>query len=167
MARGADGGLEEARLPFLPQAIALAFNIDRDGMMEEPIENRRGDDGIPEDLAPGAEASITGEHNRALLIAPGDELEEQIGALPIKGDIAVSSMIKSWGWASTLSRSSNRFSESALPSRGQQSHRRSKQHTVALFTGRDAQGDGQMGFADAGRPEEQGILALLQIAPSA
>ena len=57
-------------------------------MVEEPIENRRGNDGIPEDLAPGAETLITGEQNRALLIAPRDELEEQVGALPINGHIA-------------------------------------------------------------------------------
>ncbi len=83
MARGADRGLEEPRLPLLPQAIALAFNIDRDGMMEEPIENRRGDDGIPEDLAPGAEALITGAHNRALLIAPGDDAYSDPSRPPI------------------------------------------------------------------------------------
>ena len=88
MSCGADGGLEQARLPLFPQTITLAFDIDRDGMVEQSIENRRGDDGIPEDLAPGAEALIAGEQNRALLIAPGDELEEQIGALPINRDIA-------------------------------------------------------------------------------
>ena len=48
----------------------LRHIIDRDGMVEEPIENRRGNDGIPEHLAPGAEALIAGEQNRALLIAP-------------------------------------------------------------------------------------------------
>lgn len=57
-------------------------------MVKEPIENRRANDGIPEDLATGAETLITGEQNRALLIAPRDELEEQVGALPINGDIA-------------------------------------------------------------------------------
>jgi hypothetical protein len=54
-------------------------------MVKEPIENRRANDGIPEDLATGAETLITGEQNRALLIAPRDELEEQVGALPING----------------------------------------------------------------------------------
>ena len=87
MGCGTDRGLEESCLPLLSQSIALAFDIDRDGMVEEPVENRRGDNRIPEDLAPGAEALIAGEQNRALLIASRDELEEQVGPLPINGDI--------------------------------------------------------------------------------
>jgi hypothetical protein len=50
-------------------------------MVEEPVENRRGDHRIAKHVAPGAEALIAGEQDRALLIAPRDELEEQIGAL--------------------------------------------------------------------------------------
>jgi len=54
-------------------------------MVKEPIKNRRANDGIAEDLATGTETLITGEQNRALLIAARDELEEQVGALPING----------------------------------------------------------------------------------
>ncbi len=69
MGRGTDRGLEEPRLPLLSQSIALTFNIDRDGMVEEPVENRRGDDRIAKHVAPGAEALIASKQNRALLIA--------------------------------------------------------------------------------------------------
>ena len=62
--------LQEASFPLLPQPIALAFNIDGHGMVEQSIENRRGDDGISEDLAPGPEALVAGEQNRPLLVAP-------------------------------------------------------------------------------------------------
>lgn len=44
--------------------------------------------GISEDLVPGAKALSAGEQNRPLLAARGNELEEQIGALPINRDIA-------------------------------------------------------------------------------
>lgn len=51
--------------------------------------------------------------------------------------------------------------------RREEAHGGRKQDAVTLLTGRDAQGHGEMRFADAGRAEEQRILALLQIAPGA
>ena len=64
----------------LAQAIAGALDLDDDGMVEQPIEQRGGDDGIAEDLAPFGEAAVGGEDHRALLVAGVDELEEQIAA---------------------------------------------------------------------------------------
>jgi hypothetical protein len=70
-------------------------------MVKEPIKNRRANDGIPEDLATGTETLITGEQNRAFLIAARDELEEQVGALPINGYIAglINDKELGLGWA--------------------------------------------------------------------
>ena len=49
-------------------------------MVQEPVEQRRGDDGVTEDLAPFGEASVRGQDHGAFFIAGVDELEEQIAA---------------------------------------------------------------------------------------
>lgn len=61
---------------MLTHAIAGPFDLDDDGMMEQPIQQRGGDDGIAEHLAPFGEAAIGREDHRALLVAGIDELEE-------------------------------------------------------------------------------------------
>jgi hypothetical protein len=40
------------QIGMLAQSAAGAFDLDHDGMMEQPVKQRGGDDGIAEDLAP-------------------------------------------------------------------------------------------------------------------
>ena len=49
-------------------------------MVEQPIEERGGDDMITEDLAPFCEAAVRGEYHGALFVSCIDELEEQVAA---------------------------------------------------------------------------------------
>ena len=65
---------------MLTQPVARAFNLDDDGVVKQPIEQRGGDDGIAEDLAPFGKAAVRGEDHGAALVASIDELEEQIAA---------------------------------------------------------------------------------------
>lgn len=65
---------------MLAKPIARAFDLDDDGMMEQSVEERGGNDGIAEDVAPFGEAAIGGEDHGALLVAGVDELEEEIAA---------------------------------------------------------------------------------------
>ena len=53
-----------------------------------PVEQGGGDDGVAEQLAPFREAAIGGGDHGALLVAGVDELEEQIGAVGVDGDVA-------------------------------------------------------------------------------
>jgi hypothetical protein len=62
----------------LSHAIAGALDLDDDGVMEQPVEKRSGDDGIAEDLAPFGKAAVRGEDHRVLFVAGVDELEEQV-----------------------------------------------------------------------------------------
>ena len=64
----------------LAQPVAGALDLDDDGMVEQAVEQRGGDDGIAEDLAPFGEAAVGGEDHRAAFVAGVDELEEQIAA---------------------------------------------------------------------------------------
>ena len=40
------------------QAVAGALDLDDDGVMQEPVGQRGGDDGATEDLAPVGEAAV-------------------------------------------------------------------------------------------------------------
>src|SRR5262249_15761700 len=81
-------GLEEAGLELLAQPVALALDVDGDGVVQQPVEDRRGDHRVAKDVAPGAEALVAGDDERAALVAAADELEEEVGALPIHGAVA-------------------------------------------------------------------------------
>lgn len=54
----------------------------------EAVEDCGSDDAVAEHLAPGAEALIAGQDHRSALSAPADELEEQVGPLPVDWQVA-------------------------------------------------------------------------------
>ena len=58
-------------------------------VVQEAVEDRRGNDAVSgEDLGPLAEALVRGEHDRAALVAPGDDLEEERRLLCVQGQEA-------------------------------------------------------------------------------
>ena len=73
---------------MLTQAIARAFDLDDDGVVKEPVQEGRGDDGIIKNFAPFGKAAIGGEDHGALFVAGVDELEEQIAAAGNDGQVA-------------------------------------------------------------------------------
>src|SRR5258708_36613045 len=73
--------LDEAGiLEFVLQPVGVAADVDGDRMVQDAIEDRRRDDPVAEDVAPAPEALITGQDHRPPLVAPADELKEEIGA---------------------------------------------------------------------------------------
>ena len=59
------------------QAVACAFDPDDDGVVEEPVEEGRCDDGVSEDVAPFGEASVGGEDHGSFFATRVDDLEEE------------------------------------------------------------------------------------------
>jgi hypothetical protein len=55
--------------------------------VDDAVDHGRGDDVVGEGLAPAPEGQIAGDHDRADLVAGGDELEEQIRGVLIEGDV--------------------------------------------------------------------------------
>ena len=74
-------------LVFHPEA--LAFDDDGVGMMQQPIENCRGQGAVVvEDRGPLLEGAVRGNDQRPLFIAEADHLEEQIGTHLVDREIA-------------------------------------------------------------------------------
>jgi len=57
-------------------------------VVDESVDHRGGDDLVAEDLAPAAEGQVAGDHDRALFVAGGDELEEQVRRVVVEGYVA-------------------------------------------------------------------------------
>jgi hypothetical protein len=54
-------------LDLHPEAIGVAFDVDRCGVVQDPVQDGRGDHGIAEDLVPLREAPLRGQDQGALL----------------------------------------------------------------------------------------------------
>jgi len=66
---GVGAGVFGDEVGVLAQAVAGALDLDDDGVVQEAVEHRRGDDGIAEHFTPLCEAAVGGEDHRALLVS--------------------------------------------------------------------------------------------------
>jgi hypothetical protein len=62
------------------EAVAGAFDLDDDGVVEEAIEQGGGDDWVAEEVAPFGETAVRGEDHGTFFVAGVDQLEEEVGA---------------------------------------------------------------------------------------
>src|SRR2546428_6515152 len=76
---------QKTGLAFLLEAVALALDVDDRRVMQEAVEDGGGDDPVAEHLAPDGEGLVRGDEDGALLVAAGDELEEQGGGPTVEG----------------------------------------------------------------------------------
>ena len=65
---------------MLVQTVAGALDLNDDGVVQQSVEQGRGDDGIAEHLAPLGEAAVGGEDHGAALVSGVHQLEEQVAA---------------------------------------------------------------------------------------
>jgi hypothetical protein len=62
--------------------VAAAGDVDDDRVVDEPVEHGGGDGGVGEDVAPGADAAVSGQDDRAAPVALADDPETAlVGAL--------------------------------------------------------------------------------------
>lgn len=57
-------------------------------MVQQPIEDRGGDDAITEHLAPCAEALVAGQDHGSALVASADQREEEVGSHSVDWQVA-------------------------------------------------------------------------------
>ena len=70
------------------EAIGFALDVDHRTVMQDAVQDRGGNGDVGEDLVPLRKGLVGGKNRGGFLIAPGDELEEQVRALDIHGKIA-------------------------------------------------------------------------------
>src|SRR5262245_4539142 len=76
-------------LQLVFHAETLAFDNHRLGVMQQPIQDGRGEGAvIVENLGPLLEGAVRGDDNRPLFIAQRDDLEEEIRSRLVNGEIA-------------------------------------------------------------------------------
>src|SRR5690242_9624650 len=80
--------LDEAGFELVLQPVGVASDVDGDRVVKHAVEDRGGDDPVAKHVAPAAEALVAGQDHRATLVAPADELEEEIGSGAVDGQVA-------------------------------------------------------------------------------
>jgi hypothetical protein len=70
------------------ESVALALEGDDVRVVDEAVDERGGDHRVAEDLAPGLEAAVAGDDDRALFVASGDEREDQVRGLAFERQVA-------------------------------------------------------------------------------
>ena len=63
-----------------PESVTGAFDLDDDGVVQQPVEQGGGHHWVAEHLGPFGEVAVGGEDHGAFFVAGADQLEEQIGA---------------------------------------------------------------------------------------
>ena len=70
------------------EAVTVAADIDGDGLVQEAVEEGRGEDMVREDVAPLVERLVGGENDAAALITSRDKLEQEWGGALVEGKVA-------------------------------------------------------------------------------
>ena len=60
---------EQTRLTLLSELVALAADVEDVAVVQQPVQDGRGDDGVTQQLAPFTEALVRGQDNAPALVA--------------------------------------------------------------------------------------------------
>src|SRR6266436_6287198 len=82
------GGRGNAAEVAVFKPVAVSFQGDDIGVVDEPIDHGGGDGVVAEDLAPASERLVAGHDEAGPLVAAGDQMEEQVGGLGLERDVA-------------------------------------------------------------------------------
>src|ERR1700722_10011636 len=82
------GGRGDAAEIAVFESVAVSFQSNDVGVVDEAVDHGGGDGVVAEDLAPPAERLVGGDDEAGPLVAAGDELEEQVGGLGLERDVA-------------------------------------------------------------------------------
>ena len=70
------------------QSVGLTLDVNNGAVMQDTIQDGGGNGDVGKDFVPLGEGLIRGEYGGGFLIAPGNELKEQVRALNVQRKIA-------------------------------------------------------------------------------
>ena len=73
-------GWHQSGLASLFQPIALAADVNRRRVMQQPVQNRCRDDRVPKDRTPVSVALVRSQNDAASFVTRADQLEEDRGS---------------------------------------------------------------------------------------
>ena len=69
----------------VPQPVGRALERDDFGVVDDAVDHGGRDGLVSEDLSPTTEGQVAGQDDRAVLVAGGDQLEEQVRGVSVEG----------------------------------------------------------------------------------
>src|SRR2546427_727942 len=151
-------GPEHARFALHSEPIAVALGEQGVAVMQQPIEDRRSEDVIAEDLAPLTDKLVGGDEKAALLVAASDELEEEMRRSLLEGQIAELVEDEELGLGVESELVGELAIELGAGERAEQRGGAGEKHRMTRLDDGASEGDGEVGLADPWRSEEQHIL---------
>jgi hypothetical protein len=137
---------------------SVAADGDDVAVMEQPVEDGGGDDGVAEGGAPFPDRAVAGDQQAAALIAPRDELEEEMRGVTLEGQVAEFVDHEQLGLGVEGEPVLKPAFDMGLGEGGEEPGGRGEQDGEAEPHGFTAEGHGQVRLADTGRAQqEQGI----------
>ena len=128
-------------------------------MVQQSVQQGRSHDIVAEDGAPVLEATIGGEDSGAFLVAGIDQLEEQVGAAGLQGQVTDLIDDEQGGPVDVAQARGEGTGAFGLGERGHEFGQGREIDALMGLDGGDPQGDGQVTFTDAGRAEQVDGLA--------
>ena len=148
---------------MMPEPVAVAADVDDVTVVEEAADQRGGGHHlVAEDLAPLLEALVAGEDGRGAFIAPGHDLEEQHGPGP--GDREVADLVDDHqrGEAERLQAVRQGAGLLGFLQRGDQVGEGGIVDPATAFDRGDGQTQGEMGFPDPRRAQQDDVLMAIE-----
>src|SRR6266404_2221139 len=140
-------------------AETLALGGDDGGVVSEAIEQRGGELLVTsEDLGPLAEGEVARDDDRPLLVAVGDEVEEQLAAGAIEGDESDLVEEEEFDAGKTALQAGELALVAGFEEGAHQIGRAPEADVAPLSGGLDAEGDSEVGLAGADRPRARSAI---------
>ena len=127
-------------------------------VMQQPVEDRRGEDVVAKDGAPLRDDLVRGDEQTAAFVPPGDELEKEMGAASFKRQVAElvdDQQLRLGVKHQAITELAVGF---GFGQRRQERRGAREEDGVAGFDDGAAERDREMRFADAGRAEDQDVF---------
>ena len=154
------GILHKSAAAFLAQPVAVATDGDHLAVVQEPVEDGGGHHRVSEHRVPLADAAVRGDQHRPPLVAPRDQLEEQMRGVGLERQLAELIDDQKLGLGEQHQPLRQPAFGMALGDLGDKGDGRHKQGGIAGEDRLATERDGKMRLAHPGRAQQQQVVAM-------